>query len=139
MGWEVNVTSPPGKKPVTAPRPVWRSAEKLTPTGILSPDPSARGESLYRLNYPGLFGFKIFIIIIRSYSCSFFFLLLLETSETCCLQNISLCVNVIRLSTGCEEMSTSLRQPVTSLKYILPLTLSLLMYIYMELLVKSEI
>jgi hypothetical protein len=50
----------PGKDPVPivqeagwAPVPVWTGAENLTPTGIRSPDRSARSESLYRLSYPG--------------------------------------------------------------------------------------
>ena len=36
-----------------APGPVWTGAENLAPTGIRSPDRPARGESLYRLSYPG--------------------------------------------------------------------------------------
>ena len=51
---------PPGKTPVPivqeagwAPRPVWRGAENLAPTGIRSPNRPARSESLYRLSYPG--------------------------------------------------------------------------------------
>jgi hypothetical protein len=50
----------PGKDPVPileeaglAPGPVWTGAEKLAPTGIRSPDRTARSESLYRLGYPG--------------------------------------------------------------------------------------
>ena len=35
------------------PGPVWTGAENLTPTGIRSPDRSARSELLYRLSYPG--------------------------------------------------------------------------------------
>jgi hypothetical protein len=35
-----------------APRQEWTGAENLTPTGIRSPDRSARSESLYRLRYP---------------------------------------------------------------------------------------
>jgi hypothetical protein len=35
------------------PRPVWTAAEKLSPTGIRSPDRPARNESLYLLRYPG--------------------------------------------------------------------------------------
>ena len=51
--------STPGKDPVPivqeagwAPGPVWTGAEKLAPTGIRSPDPPARSQSLYRLSYP---------------------------------------------------------------------------------------
>ena len=36
-----------------APGPVWAGAEDLAPTGIRSPDRSARSESLYRLSYSG--------------------------------------------------------------------------------------
>ena len=36
-----------------APGPVWTDAENFVPTGIRSPDRSARSESLYRLRYPG--------------------------------------------------------------------------------------
>ena len=50
----------PGKDPVPivqeagwTPGPVWTGAENLTPTGIRSPDRSARSELLYRLSYPG--------------------------------------------------------------------------------------
>ena len=32
---------------------VWTGAENLAPTGIRSPDRSARSESLYPLSYPG--------------------------------------------------------------------------------------
>ena len=49
----------PGKDPVPivqeagwASGPVWTGAEKLAPTGILSPDRPARRQSLYRLRYP---------------------------------------------------------------------------------------
>jgi hypothetical protein len=35
-----------------APGPVWTGAENLAPTGIRSPDRSARSQSLYRLRYP---------------------------------------------------------------------------------------
>jgi hypothetical protein len=52
---------PPGKDPVPivqvagwASQPVWTGAENLAPTGIRSPDRSARSESLYRLSYHGL-------------------------------------------------------------------------------------
>jgi len=34
------------------PRPVWRCAENLAPTGIRSPNRPARSQSLYRLRYP---------------------------------------------------------------------------------------
>ena len=51
---------PLGKRPGThciggwvATGPVWRGAENLAPTGIRSPDRSARSKSLYRLRYPG--------------------------------------------------------------------------------------
>ena len=61
--WGVSVTPrplfSPGKDPVPivreagwAPGPVWTGAENLTPTGIRSPDRSARSQSLYRLRYP---------------------------------------------------------------------------------------
>jgi hypothetical protein len=50
---------PPEKDPVPlvqeagwAPEPVWTGAENLAPTGIRSPDRSARSQSLYRLRYP---------------------------------------------------------------------------------------
>ena len=50
---------PTGKDPVPIvweagwiPEPVWTSAENLAPTGIRSPDPPARNQSLYRLRYP---------------------------------------------------------------------------------------
>jgi len=36
-----------------APGPFWTGAENLATTGIRSPDPPARSESLYRLSYPG--------------------------------------------------------------------------------------
>jgi len=36
------------------PGPVWTDEENLTPTGARSSDRPALGESLYRLNYPGL-------------------------------------------------------------------------------------
>ena len=61
-GWS---TPQPGrftheKDPVTivqeagwAPRPVWKDAENLVPTGIRSPDRPARSNSLYRLSYSG--------------------------------------------------------------------------------------
>ena len=42
---------PPGK--TRYPGPVWTGAENLAPTGIRSPDPPARSESLYRLSYRG--------------------------------------------------------------------------------------
>ena len=62
-GWGVSVTPRPlfipGKNPVPivqeagwAPGPVWTGAENLAPTGIRSPDRSARSQSLYRLSYP---------------------------------------------------------------------------------------
>ena len=35
------------------PGPVWTGAENLVPTGIRSPDRTARSELLYRLSYPG--------------------------------------------------------------------------------------
>jgi hypothetical protein len=44
----------PRKDPVPivqTPGPVWTSAEKLTPTGIGSPDRPARSQLLYRLSY----------------------------------------------------------------------------------------
>ena len=50
---------PPQKDPVPilqedgwVPGPVWTGAENLAPTGIQSPDRSARSQSLYRLSYP---------------------------------------------------------------------------------------
>ena len=36
-----------------APEPVWAGAENLAPTGIRSPDRTARSKSLYRLSYAG--------------------------------------------------------------------------------------
>ena len=52
----------PGNDPVPivlevrwAPGPVWTGAENLSPTGIRSPERSARRQSLYHLNYPGSF------------------------------------------------------------------------------------
>jgi hypothetical protein len=33
------------------PGPVWTGAENLAPTGIRSPDPPARSDSLYRLSW----------------------------------------------------------------------------------------
>ena len=64
-GWGVSVTPrplfTPGKDRVPivqeagwAPRPVWRGAENLVPTGIRSPDRPARSQSLHRLRYPAL-------------------------------------------------------------------------------------
>ena len=54
------VALPSGNDPVPivqeagwAPVPVWTGAENLAPTGIRSPHPPARSESLYRLSYPG--------------------------------------------------------------------------------------
>jgi hypothetical protein len=38
-----------------APGPVWTGVENLARTGIRSPDPAARSESLYRLSYPGTY------------------------------------------------------------------------------------
>ena len=69
MGWGVSVTpwplSTPKKDPVSilqeagwAPGPVWRGEENLVPTGIRSPDPPARSQSIYRLPYPGPLGCK---------------------------------------------------------------------------------
>ena len=50
----------PGKDPVYivqeagwAPGPVWMGADDLAHTAFRSPDHPARGESLYRLRYPG--------------------------------------------------------------------------------------
>jgi hypothetical protein len=62
-GWGVCVTPRPlftsGKDPAPivqeagwVPGPVWTGAENLAPTGIRSPDRSARSQSLYRLRYP---------------------------------------------------------------------------------------
>ena len=55
----------PGKDPVPivqeagwAPEPVWTGAENLAPTGIQSPDRSARSQSLYRLRYPAHWEFN---------------------------------------------------------------------------------
>jgi hypothetical protein len=55
----------PGKDPVPIvqeaewePGPVWIGAENLAPTGIRSPELSARSKSLYRLRCPGPFGNK---------------------------------------------------------------------------------
>ena len=44
---------PIGLEAEWAPGAVWTGAENLAPTGIRSPDHVARGESLYRLSYPG--------------------------------------------------------------------------------------
>ena len=51
----------PGKDPVPivqeagcASGPVWTGAENIAPTGIRSPDRSARSQSLYELCYPAL-------------------------------------------------------------------------------------
>jgi hypothetical protein len=49
---------PPGKTvPIVqeagwATGPVWTGTEKLTPTGIRTPDLPTRSQSLYRLRYP---------------------------------------------------------------------------------------
>ena len=50
----------PGKKTVPilhesgwTPGPIWTCAENLAHTGIRSPDPPTRNQSLYRLSYPG--------------------------------------------------------------------------------------
>ena len=62
-GWGFSVTPwplfTPWRYPVPivqevgwAPGPVWRGAKNLAPTGIRSPDPPARSQSLYRLRYP---------------------------------------------------------------------------------------
>jgi len=62
-GWGFSVTPrplfTPGKYSVPivheaewAPGPVWTVAENLASTGIRSPDPPARSQSLYRLRYP---------------------------------------------------------------------------------------
>jgi hypothetical protein len=58
--------STPGKEPVPivqeavwAPGPVWAGAENLAPTGIRSPDRTARSQSLYRLRYRAHFGSHI--------------------------------------------------------------------------------
>jgi hypothetical protein len=62
-GWGVSVTTrplfTPGKDPVPivqeagwVPKPVWKGAENLAPTGIGSPDRTARSQSRYRLSYP---------------------------------------------------------------------------------------
>ena len=75
MGLVFNVTPRPlftlGKDPVPilyeagwAPGPVWRGAENLALTGILSPDRPARSELVYRLSYPGPPPKKIIIFII---------------------------------------------------------------------------
>jgi len=61
-GWRVSITPrrlfTPGKDPVPilqetgwAPESVWTGAEYLAPTGIRSPDPPARSQSLYLLSY----------------------------------------------------------------------------------------
>jgi hypothetical protein len=63
MGWVINATLrslyPPGKVPVPivqeawwAPGPIWTVAEYLAPNGFRSLDLVARGDSVYRLNYP---------------------------------------------------------------------------------------
>jgi hypothetical protein len=62
-GWGVSVTPRPlfthGKDPVPIVQeggwslgPVWTGVENLAPTGIRSPDRTARSHSLYRLRYP---------------------------------------------------------------------------------------
>jgi len=58
-GWGVSVTPRPictsGKEPVPIVQEagwVWTGAENLAPTGIRSPDPPARRQSLYQLSYP---------------------------------------------------------------------------------------
>jgi len=50
--------STPGEEPLPiaqeagwAPGPVWTGVESFAPTGIRSPDRSARSQSLYRLRY----------------------------------------------------------------------------------------
>jgi len=43
-----------------APGPVWADAENLALTGIRSPDPHARSESIYRLRYPGPICFSLY-------------------------------------------------------------------------------
>jgi hypothetical protein len=73
-GWGVSVTPrplfTPGKDPVPivqeagwAPGPVWTDPENLAPTGIRSPDRSARSHSLYRLIH-----WRSFITLILSAS-----------------------------------------------------------------------
>jgi len=49
----------PRKRPGThctggwvGPRPIWKGAENLDPTGIRSPDRPVRSQALYRLRYP---------------------------------------------------------------------------------------
>ena len=62
-GWGVSVAPRPLFTPrkdavpivqetVWAPGPVWTGAENLAPTGIRSPYPPPRSQSLYRLRYP---------------------------------------------------------------------------------------
>jgi hypothetical protein len=53
-----------------APDSVWTGAENLVPTGIRSPDFSARSKSLFRLSYPGertswAAGAKLFMMLDR--------------------------------------------------------------------------
>ena len=45
-------TVPIVQEAVWAPGPVWKGAENLAFTGILSPNRPARSQSLYRLRYP---------------------------------------------------------------------------------------
>jgi hypothetical protein len=67
----------PGKHPVPivqeagwAPGPVGTGAENVAPTGIRSPDRSARSESLYKLYYPGPYKYICEIINISLYTQS---------------------------------------------------------------------
>jgi hypothetical protein len=49
-----------------APGPVWTGAENLVPTGIPTPDRSARSEWLYRLSYPGAACDLVFMEMLRT-------------------------------------------------------------------------
>ena len=48
-----------------ASEPVWIGAENLAPTGIRSPDLSARGELLYQLRHPGSYIYIYIYILLQ--------------------------------------------------------------------------
>ena len=112
-GWRVSVTPrplfTPGKDPVSilredgwAPGPVWTGAENLVPTGIWSPDRSARSQSLYRLRYTA----HTVSDIIHLYCCrlvwwtrwNVFFHLVPDNSRQQYRWNISEAVNTVKCS-----------------------------------------
>jgi hypothetical protein len=76
--WLVSTTPrrfTPGKDPVSivqeagwAPGPVWTCAKNLASTGIRSPACPARGQSLYRLNYPAHVEFHKWLLIVFKHS-----------------------------------------------------------------------